>query len=520
MGQIRNFFKYPIVMSIYVLIIGWTFVILGLIFWTYNNIYSETYLLAQREAYKGFQKDVMFRSWASMHGGVYVPITHETPPNPYLSNIPERDIVTQSGKKLTLMNPAYITRQVHELSLKKSGIRGHITSLNPIRKESEADSWEKSALYKFEQGRKEYYGIDTIKKVKYFRYMSPLITEKACLKCHESQGYKLGDIRGGISSSVPWIYYEASINKQTRSILIGYGTLWIIGFIALMLVKRRFVIYIARRDEYEHDMKKLNEELYISKSMTEEILLERNQLVEEISETNNKLEKLNSEKDKFFSIIAHDLKSPFNGLIGLTVLITEDAENLSKEEIIELNMHIHRAAKNLFKLLENLLEWAQMQNGMVSFNPTKLKLEDAIHQNIYLNEQKIKQKQITIRCIIDNEICVNADENMLNSVLRNLLSNALKFTPTNGNITIRGIKRNAKEIEVSVSDSGIGMSELLRNKLFKLEEKVGRPGLDKEQSTGLGLLLCKEFIEKHGGNIWVDSEEGKGSTFFFTIPNC
>lgn len=513
----NNSFK-TIVVSIYLLILGWTVVIIGLAYWSYQNNYSETFRLAQGEAYKGFQKDVMFRSWASMHGGVYVPISPETPPNPYLSNIPERDITTPSGKKLTLMNPAYITRQVHEISLAKSGIRGHITSLNPIRIENKADLWEAQALRLFENGKKEFFSIDTLNGTKFFRYMAPLIAEKNCLKCHAVQGYKVGDIRGGISSSIPWNNYQASINKQTLQDVFGYGVLWIIGFAALMLVKRRFVIYILNRDEFESKLARLNEELYYSKSITEETLLERNKLVEELSELNAKLEKINSEKDKFFSIIAHDLRSPFNGLIGITSMIMEEPESFSKDELVDLSKQVHYSSSKLYKLLQNLLEWAQMQNGMIGYNPKRIILHELLLQNALLNEQKANKKEVSVVLQVPNNTEVFADENMLNSIVRNLLSNALKFTPNGGQITLSSKILDNNFIQISVTDSGIGIPKDIQDKLFKPDQKVGRKGIEGEESTGLGLLLCKEFVEKHGGEISVTSEIAKGSIFTFTIP--
>lgn len=508
-----------IVVSFYILILGWTLVILGLAYWSYSNINSETRLLAQREAFKGFEKDVMFRSWASMHGGVYVPVSEQTQPNPYLSNVNERDITTPSGKKLTLMNPAYITRQVHEISFIKNGIRGHITSLNPIRSENKADEWETAALKLFDKGAKEYYGIDTINGIKFYRYMAPLKTEKNCLKCHAYQGYKIGDIRGGISSSIPWSYYEASINKQTLQNITGYSILWTIGLISLLFVKRRFVIYIIKRDEYENQMARLNEELMYSKSITEETLIEKNNLVEELFEVNEKLAKINSEKDKFFSIIAHDLRSPFNGLIGLTSMILEEPDSFSKEELVELSLKVHQSSSKLYKLLQNLLEWAQMQNGMMGYNPSNINLRDLISQNITLNEHKAKQKEITISLNVDNNIEVFADVYMLNSIVRNLLSNALKFTPHKGQITISCNLTESGFISISVADSGIGMPADLMKKLFKQDQKVGRAGVDGEESTGLGLLLCKEFVEKHGGEINVESQVSAGTTFSFTVPS-
>ncbi len=234
---------------------GWTFLIVSLMAWSWYETLSHTEMMARREAYKGYEKDLMMRAWATMHGGVYVPVTKETQPNPYLTGVLERDITTPSGRKLTLINPAYVTRQVHELSRSRQGVISHITSLNPIRPENRPDGWETAALLSFEQGVKDYYGYDSIGYVKYFRYMAPLVVEQRCLTCHAVQGYMLGDIRGGISSSVPWAEYEWSIDAQLSHSFVGFSVLWVIGSIGLFAYNRRIVRYIAQRDREESERK-------------------------------------------------------------------------------------------------------------------------------------------------------------------------------------------------------------------------------------------------------------------------
>ncbi|MBI2418676.1 MAG: DUF3365 domain-containing protein, partial [Ignavibacteriales bacterium] len=267
---------------------------------------------------------------------------------------------------------------MHEISLKEKGIKGHITSLLPIRKENAADAWETKALNSFEQGKQEYFGFDTIEKEKYFRYMAPLFVTKGCLNCHAFQGYKIGEIRGGISSSVPWKQYAASIVAQSTNIILGYGIIWLIGFIGITAVKKRFLIYISQRDTAESEMSQLNIALYNSKQLIEENLLQKNKLVDELKETKSKLEKINSEKDKFFSIIAHDLKSPLHGFLGLTEMMAKKNTYFSREDVAIISKNMNSSAHNLYKLLQNLLEWSRMQGGTVEFNPTELPLLEMV----------------------------------------------------------------------------------------------------------------------------------------------
>ncbi|MEI7811940.1 MAG: PAS domain S-box protein [Ignavibacteria bacterium] len=279
-----------------------------------------------------------------------------------------------------------------------------------------------------------------------------------------------------------------------------------------------YSVDITRRKISELELLGLNEELQISKMHIEENLLQEHALVKELTETKEELEKINSEKDKLFSIIAHDLKSPFQGFMGLTESMAEDINSFSQDDLSEIGHEMHITSKNLFALLNNLLEWARMQQGAISFNPTEIVLSDIVSENINLMIKRGEQKGIEIIHEADPDQTVFADEAMLNSVLRNLLSNAVKFTKKGGNVIVKAKKTENDMIEISVIDSGIGISEALSQKLFKTDEKTGRKGTDGEPSTGLGLLLCKEFVEKHGGRIWVKSEKGKGTAFYFTIP--
>ena len=248
-------------------------------------------------------------------------------------------------------------------------------------------------------------------------------------------------------------------------------------------------------------------------------ITERRQAEEEIKESNNKLIKLNAEKDKFFSIIAHDLKSPFNGFLNLTELMADNTEKFSLAEFIENSKLLNEAARHLYKLLGNLLEWAQMQKGSISFVPEEINLSTIISQNIEIISQRALQKGIAILNEVPASERVYADNKMVDTVFRNLLSNAVKFTKKDGKVIIKSKKAANGMVEVSVSDTGVGIPEKDVRRLFKIEEKVSSKGTDGESSTGLGLLLCKDFIEKNGGKIWVECEKGKGTIFYFTIPS-
>lgn len=244
----------------------------------------------------------------------------------------------------------------------------------------------------------------------------------------------------------------------------------------------------------------------------------RKQIEEEILFKNEELKKLSAEKDKFFSIIAHDLKSPFNLFLGLTAVMVENSQHMTLTKIMDFSRKMNESATNLFRLLENLLEWSRMEQGSIPFNPTNIQLLSLINESLIIILETAKSKGIEISSNITSDFEVIADKNILQTIIRNLVANAIKFTPRGGKITISAMACDTKNIEISIKDSGIGMSPALIDNLFKLDVQSNRKGTENESSTGLGLILCKAFIEKHGGNIWVESEEGKGSVFYFTIP--
>ena len=248
--------------------------------------------------------------------------------------------------------------------------------------------------------------------------------------------------------------------------------------------------------------------LYVSKRKNNQLLKEKNTLISNI----------NAQKDKFYSIIAHDLRGPFNGFLGLTELMAEDIDLMSKDEIKFAAVNMKSSAQNLFNLLENLLEWSRMEQNLIPFDPQEYSLKQFVLDSIITLNNNADKKEINISTNIPSDIEIFADKNMLQAIIRNIVLNAIKFTQKNGAVNIQG-KHEGKNTIIIVSDNGIGMSPKTIKDLFNLDGQNNRIGTDDEPSTGLGLILCKEFIDKHKGNIWVESEEGKGSTFYISFPD-
>ena len=240
---------------------------------------------------------------------------------------------------------------------------------------------------------------------------------------------------------------------------------------------------------------------------------------EEINLKNDELLKINAEKDKFFSIIAHDLRGPFGTFLGFTEMMVSDLNQMETLQILKLAEMMQKSASNLYVLLNNLLEWSQIQQGSIPFIPTVIQLRSMVAQSVAMISDAVNNKRIEVTFFIPENMQVFTDIHFLQTVIRNLVSNAIKFTPEGGKVSLSAKVHDAKNVELSVCDTGIGMSKAIVDNLFRVDVKTNRLGTNNEPSSGLGLLLCKEFIENYGGQLWVESEEGKGSTFCFTIPH-
>ncbi len=238
---------------------------------------------------------------------------------------------------------------------------------------------------------------------------------------------------------------------------------------------------------------------------------------EEIENHREQLKELNASKDRFFSIIAHDLKNPIAGFLNLTEILTNNFDVFSENESKEFIEVMNQASKQLYNLLENLLQWSRAQTGRITYEPQFISIKKMVDETIDALMINIENKSIKINLIIDDKTIAYVDENMITTVIRNLLSNAIKFTNHNGSINIR-CQESGNFIETSVSDNGIGISKENQKKLFRIDQSVTTEGTSSEKGTGLGLILCKEFVEKNGGEIRVESEVNKGASFIFTLP--
>lgn len=278
-------------------------------------------------------------------------------------------------------------------------------------------------------------------------------------------------------------------NKQLK--LLGFITA------SLLLI---FLLFVLNR--------------YIDKIKLNRLLESKNHRIEQ---SENELRLINAAKNKFFSIIAHDLKNPFHTVMGYSYLLSKDYDRFDETERRKFATDIHQSTNNIFRLLQNLLEWSRSQTGRLIISPREIELGKIVENAFSVLRSLAEQKNISIQKDFDDKLVLFADAQMIETVLRNLINNAIKFTPENGKVEISAQQIDG-HINVCVKDSGIGISEEDVQNLFRIDSKVKRKGTNNEDGSGLGLILCSEFINKNNGTIWVESILGSGSSFYFTVP--
>lgn len=310
---------------------------------------------------------------------------------------------------------------------------------------------------------------------------------------------------------------DLELRKKGEVEMVGTPTLIWLGVPLKVELKTIGVIVVQ---DYHNAYTYGEEEKQVLVFVAEQVahVIERKRNSEAIKKFSEELKELNKTKDKFFSIIAHDLRNPFITILGFSDILLSDYNELSDEERKFYIAEMEKSATLSHDLLQNLLQWARAQTERIDYKPQKLQLKSIVKENFQLIENTANGKEIKLIHSITDNLFVYADEDMLNTILRNLLTNAIKFSNKNSSIKVNAESKD-KFVQVEIIDSSTGMDQKTIDRLFRLDTTSSNPGTGGETGTGLGLILCKEFVEKHNGKIWVKSEIGKGSTFSFTLPS-
>ncbi len=505
----------------------------AIFYWT--SLKQEKYILQQIEKQSRilFHQILLTREWVARHGGVFVEKIPGVTANPYLI---DPDIRDQKGHVYTKRNPALVTRELSEFAEKGGLYKFRVTSLRPLDPKNAPDEFERQALELFDRHAvPDAYRIESEGAGRVYRYIAPLTVNESCLQCHAVQGYRVGDVKGGISISIPMDEADRAIRSNNWTLFLsGLGIMTAV-ILTLYLLMDRLVIRPVHQlkeeavrigggpaaaseaetagDEME-SLRKAFQEMDLRLQESRDHLEEKvRAATKDLAEANRKLTELDRVKSDFLSNVSHELRTPLTAIRGAvdTLLRQRNGDGADFLEIIKKN------SDRLIRMVLDLLDFSRIEAGKMEIQFSLIQLSFLAEEVAAFVSNMAGEKKIRICLAVPDSLWVNADEDRLKQVLINLLSNAIQYSPPGAQVDVSA-EEDGEEARVFVRDRGIGIAVEDQEKIFSKFYRIGRGSAARDGGAGLGLAISKGIVEAHGGRIWVKSRPGEGSTFGFSLP--
>ena len=505
-------------MGTIMLALVWTASVAGLFVWNNMLAQIQTDEMARQDAITAFNKDQALRSWATSHGGVYLEVRKNVEPSPYLEHIYERDIITDSGRLLTLVNPATMLNQIMEEYADLYGVQGRLVSASPLNPENAADPWEEVALQKFSTGIMEMAEITHIQDRDDYRLFRPMKARKACLKCHGIQGYEEGDVLGGVGVQVPMERYEERFTALKAGNALSHGMTWLLGIAGLLAWHVRGIRGVKARQKSRDELAAAYQNMERLVGDMERLVDERTQ---ELTVAKHEAESANEAKSKFLASMSHELRTPLNAIIGFSDLMRLNLDKNLNQGQLNYIQDIHSSGSHLHGLINDILELAKIESGELKVDIQPVDAMTILHQSIAANSPMIEDKSIQFENRAEGQDLplIAADENRLRQIFINLISNAIKYNNDEGRVIVDVAPAEDNMWRFSFTNTGPGIPLDRQDEIFMPFHRLSERS-DKIEGTGIGLTIVHQLIMRMGGDIEFTSTPGDTTTFWFELPQA
>ena len=494
---------------LFVAISVWTALIGFSAFWNLRNSEQQIMNLAYTEARANLNKDLSFRRWASLHGGVYVPITPTQQSVPWLSHVPGRDVQTTDGQQLTLLNPASMLRQIIDFYAADYGVRGRIIGLQQLNPGNAPDDWERQQLEKFTRGEaSEVWAINAVDGKPHLRYLRAMFMEPGCDKCHGILGYKTGDMRGATGLNLPLDNYQAQIAAARSGLGFTHVAIWLIGLAGIFWGNWLGANWARERDQAHRTLEAHRDQL-------EAQVAERTAA---LAHAVDAAEAASRAKSTFLANMSHEIRTPLNAITGGLHRLRRNGLLAGQDEQLA---RIDAASRHLLDLINGVLDLSKIEAGKFTLDVAPFSLRQVVRNLVSMQGERAAEKHLALRTEIAEHIpdALLGDALRLQQALLNYVGNALKFTET-GHVLLRVHQEALADDEVvlrfEVEDTGIGIAESDMAALFSEFEQVDNSPSRRHGGTGLGLAITRKIARLMGGDAGASSAVGQGSTFWFT----